>query len=422
MPAFDYTIQTPDAFTSVAQGFQLGSAIRAQQEQRALLEQQQQAAMAQEQKRQEELTRFYQLPADQVTPQEVFRVSQFMPADKINALKDMMSGMTQEGQKQEKDFVSRVSSAYLANQPEVAKKALMERVDALRNSGKPDQANALQTIAEVGSLDPGLALKSIIPLVSALPDGKQLVENIFAAQKLPSEIRKVEAEAGEAESKAASAATAAKFAESKAVMDLRMSEEQIKKWAADTDIARQNVKIAAMNAATAREGNSLKRQEMQLKLNEAITERDEKLRTKSAEVESARASMDNMLNTAQRILNTDRKVIENATGPVGSKLPTLREGTADFEALVETLGSQSLMAQIPSMKGTGQLSNAEGDKLQSALQNLSLKQSPDRLVANVKEAVRLIEKARKNVSDKYGVPNTQPDVPAAVNRAITVDY
>lgn len=203
MPAFDYTIQTPDAFTSVAQGFQLGSAIRAQQEQRALLEQQQQAAMAQEQKRQEEITRFYQLPADQVTPQEVFRVSQFMPADKISALKDMMSGMTQEGQKQEKDFVSRVSSAYLANKPEVAKQALMERVDALRNSGKPDQAQALQTIAEVGSIDPGLALKSIIPLVSALPDGKQLVENIFAAQKLSGEIRKVEAEATTAEAVAA---------------------------------------------------------------------------------------------------------------------------------------------------------------------------------------------------------------------------
>lgn len=203
MPAFDYTIQTPDAFTSVAQGFQLGSAMRAQQEQRAMQEQQAQAAMAQEQKRQEEITRFYQLPADQVTPQEVFRVSQFMPADKISALKDMMSGMTQEGQKQEKDFISRVSSAYLANKPEVAKQALMERVDALRNSGKPDQAQALQTIAEVGSLDPGLALKSIIPLVSALPDGKQVIENIFAAQKITGEVRKVEAEATTAEAVAA---------------------------------------------------------------------------------------------------------------------------------------------------------------------------------------------------------------------------
>jgi len=251
---------------------------------------------------------------------------------------------------------------------------------------------------------------------------KEYVDGQTAAQKAPAEIEKLQAEAKEAGSKAASAATAAKFSESKAIMDLRMSEEQIKKWAADTDIARQNVKIASMNAATAREGNAIKREEMQLKLGEAVRERDDKLRTKYAEVESARSSMDNMLNTAQRILNTDRKVIENATGPISSKLPTLREGSADFEALVETLGAQSFIAQIPALKGTGQLSNAEGDKLQAALQNLSLKQSPDRLVSNVKEAVRLIEKARKNVSDKYGVPNTQPDVPAAVNRAITVDY
>lgn len=422
MPAFDYTFQTPDAFTSVAQGFQFGSAIRAQQEQRALMQQQQQAEQAAEQARQQELNRFVQLPMEKVTAQDVFRVAQYMPADKVTALKDMMGQMTQEGQKRELDFASGVSSAYLAGKPDVAKQALLSKAQAMRNSGNEQRAQELESIAEIGMIRPEVGLKAMVPMIAQLPEGKQVIENIFAAQKITGEVRKGEAEASEAESKAASAATAAKFSESRAIMDLRMSEEQIKKWAADTDIARQNVKIAAMNAATAREGNAIKREEMQLKLGEAVRERDDKLRTKYAEVESARSSMDNMLNTAQRILNTDRKVIENATGPISSKLPTLREGSADFEALVETLGAQSFIAQIPALKGTGQLSNAEGDKLQAALQNLSLKQSPDRLVSNVKEAVRLIEKARKNVSDKYGVPNTQPDVPAAVNRAITVDY
>lgn len=316
-----------------------------------------------------------------------------------------------------------IQSALENGRVDVARGMIDQKIQALKNSGK-NASGYEQVIAELDKGNVKGAMNVANFELMAI-DGKRFkdyVDTRGTLAKQPGEVRKGEAEASEAESKAASAATAAKFSESKAIMELRMSEEQIKKWAADTDIARQNVKIASMNAATAREGNAIKREEMQLKLGEAVRERDDKLRTKYAEVESARSSMDNMLNTAQRILNTDRKVIENATGPISSKLPTLREGSADFEALVETLGAQSFIAQIPALKGTGQLSNAEGDKLQAALQNLSLKQSPDRLVSNVKEAVRLIEKARKNVSDKYGVPNTQPDVPAAVNRAITVDY
>lgn len=317
----------------------------------------------------------------------------------------------------------RVQAALESGRADIVRPMIEDKIAALKNSGQnPKVYEQVLSALDAGDMK---GAKNVVNFALMAADGKRFKEYVdgqTAAQKAPAEIEKLQAEASEAESKAASAATAAKFSESKAIMELRMSEEQIKKWAADTDIARQNVKIASMNAATAREGNSLKRQEMQLKLNEAVAERDEKLRTKAAEVESARSSMDNMLNTAQRILNTDRKVIENATGPIAAKLPTLREGTADFEALVETLGSQSFMAQIPNIKGMGQLSNSEGDKLQAALQNFSLKQSPERLVANVKEAVRLIELARKNVSNKYGVPNTKPDVPAAVNRAITVDY
>ena len=317
----------------------------------------------------------------------------------------------------------RVQAALESGRADIVRPMIEEKIAALKNSGQnPKVYEQVLSALDAGDIK---AAKNVTNFALMAADGKRFGEYATSrgtVEKLPGEVRKGEAEASEAESKAASAATAAKFSESKAIMELRMSEEQIKKWAADTDIARQNVKIATMNAATAREGNAIKREEMQLKLDEAVRERDDKLRTKYAEVESIRSSMDNMLNTAQRILNTDRKVIENATGPIAAKLPTLREGTADFEALVETLGAQSFIAQIPALKGTGQLSNAEGDKLQAALQNLRLKQSPDRLVSNVKEAVRLIEKARKNVSDKYGVPNTQPDVPAAVNRDITVDY
>ena len=118
-----------------------------------------------------------------------------------------------------------------------------------------------------------------------------------------------------------------------------------------------------------------------------------------------------MLNTADRILKTPIGVIGSAAGPVSSRMPTLSQDTADFEALVETLGSQSFIAQIPNIKGMGALSNAEGEKLQAALQNFSLRQSPERLLENVKEAQRLVMKARKNMTARSGLPETIPDTP-----------
>ena len=79
------------------------------------------------------------------------------------------------------------------------------------------------------------------------------------------------------------------------------------------------------------------------------------------------------------------------------------------------------MAQIPKMKGTGALSEGEGKKLQASLQNFSLKQSPERLIDNMKEAQRLILKGRSNLAKKYGVPDAVPDTPAAAPSAGEID-
>jgi hypothetical protein len=101
-------------------------------------------------------------------------------------------------------------------------------------------------------------------------------------------------------------------------------------------------------------------------------------------------------------------------------LPTTNQDVADFEALVEALSSQAFIAQIPKIKGTGSLSEKEGDKLQASLQTLSLKQSPARLIENVTEAVRLLTKVRENISLKYGVQAPPLDVPAREQAIVTL--
>ncbi len=125
------------------------------------------------------------------------------------------------------------------------------------------------------------------------------------------------------------------------------------------------------------------------------------------------ATVDNMLNSTERFFNTSDDVIADATGPIESRLLTLDEDTADFEELVETMGSQAFMAMIPLIKGTGSLSDAEGKKLATSMQSLSMRQSPKRLKENVKEIQRILTKARKNLASKYGVRETIPDTPAA---------
>ena len=306
-----------------------------------------------------------------------------------------------------------VRSAVGAGKPEIAVQEIDRMIEAAKNSGDAVNLNRLEMERD---------------LIVANPQSAQFVANAFLAANMgPEKYAEMMAKEGkekrdeqlqpaalkEAESKAESAAVAARFAEDVAVVDLQKRGWDIKKIQNDMQVSRQNVAIAAQNAAINRADSETKKQEAQIKLQELIDKRSTTVREKVAEVESARANMDNMLNTADRILNTPMGVVGSAAGPISSRLPTTSQSTADFEALVETLGSQSFLAQIPNIKGMGALSNAEGEKLQAALQNFSLKQSPERLLENVREAQRLIMKGRENIAKRYGVPESVPDTPAA---------
>ena len=298
-----------------------------------------------------------------------------------------------------------------AGKPEVAQQLLLEQAAAARNAGMEQDAQAAETVAELVKLNPATAETSTGLLLASAMGPDKFAETFT---KLQGERREAELQPSkltESQAKAQKAAVEAKFAESGAALDLQKKGWDITKIQEDIKISKQNAGIAALNAQISREGNQIKREENQLKLQDLVQKRDEAVRTKAADLESARTNMDNMLNTADRILKTPIGVVGSAAGPVSSRMPTLSQDTADFEALVETLGSQSFMAQIPNIKGMGALSNAEGEKLQAALQNFSLRQSPERLLENVKEAQRLVMKARKNMTARSGLPETIPDTP-----------
>lgn len=395
----------PDIAGQFTSGLQLGSSIREMTDKREAATRAEQLRLQYAADLQSSLTKptaeaFAALSAKYPQQREAFKQSW-----------DMMK----EGQR-DQEFLAGVQAfgAINAGSPQVAAALLDERIAAKENSGQ--DASKLKLMRSALDQNPqavagqlGLALSSIDP-----DKWSKMTTELRAAQKAPAELTEVQA-------KAQKAAVDAKFAESNAVTDLQKKGWDITKIQEDIKIAKENSRIAAMNAAISREGNQLKKEELVIRLQEAKDKRDEMVRTKAADVESARLNMDNMLNTAERILKTPIDVVGAAAGPVSSRLLTTSQDTADFEALVETLGSQSFLAQIPNIKGMGALSNAEGEKLQAALQNFTLKQSPERLLENVKEAQRLILKGRANLTKRYGVPEVIPDTPAAAPSANEVD-
>jgi hypothetical protein len=341
----------------------------------------------------------------------------------------------------------------LNTDPAVAAQILDSRIEAARNSGLPTQElEAIRARMETSpSLVQGLALMQ----AAAGPDGDKILKGIADAEEsrrkallFPDAARTAAAGATKAEAEAVTAqvtatnapemalaalekargdaktaAIAGKFAESKAIAELNLNAAQIKALAEDTAIKRQNVAIAATNAATARAGNDLKRQELQLKLNELVDKRDSAVREKVAQAEQGAFNIDNMMNTIERIKRNP--ALDAVIGPLegGALFPQTVMGMqpftasaddrADAIALIETLGSQAFLSQIPLIKGMGHLSNAEGDKLQSAFQNLTRKQSEKQFRATLDEATRLLNKARGNIAKSAGIELPKPDTPAA---------
>ena len=410
MGPIDYSLQgIQSPAQALMQGVQFGAGLSQLQAQRQAAEAQaaaQQAAINRQQQFQGALQSFFANPNRKF--EDLEGVLPFADKQQFEGLKLIAERMDKRTGDASKQFYGQLLAA-IEFDPAQAKTMLDQRIEAEPN---PQNKQALTVARNSLEIDPEMAANSI-ELIGGASFGKDWYESISKVREQRRAAAKFPFELVESEARANKAAVESKYAESKAVLDLQKAGWDITKLQNDIEVSRQNSAIALMNAQLGRESNDLKRQELQAKLQEAQDKRDSTIREKAADLEAARMNVDNMLNTATRILRTPRPVINAATGPISVRIPTTSAETADFEALVETLGSQSFLAQIPNIKGMGQLSNAEGEKLQAALQNFSLKQSPERLMENVREAQRLLSKARGNMSARAGLPESPPDVPAA---------
>jgi hypothetical protein len=336
-------------------------------------------------------------------------------------LKTSWDMLSEEQKTNKTQQVSEVYAALASGNNDVAKSLLETQRDAAKNSGNEAAARSAQVMVDLVDKHPELARSSTAMSLATLMGPEKFTDTFTKLENDQREKMRDPAMLSKAQSDARKAAVDASFAESKAVGDLQKQGWDIYKIQEDTKIAKENSRIAAMKAQLDREKNDVAKGLLSSKLEDAKLARDNVVREKAAGLSSARGAIDNMLNTADRILATPFGVVDSAAGPVSSRMPTIIQDTSDFEALIENLDAQSFIAQIPAMKNLGSLSNEEGKKLASSLQSFSLMQSPTQLLGNVKEAQRLMMKARKILSEKNGVPDTIPDTPDAANSTAPTD-
>jgi hypothetical protein len=416
---FDYTLQVANPFQQALAGYKTGldiNQVQAQQQAQQVELQQKQAAMQAQQRTQQDLYSLSTKP--NATGADYAAVMARNPS-LSKQLGESWATLNTAQQQSKLQQGTQAYAAIQAGRVDLAEQLFSDQAVAARNSGDEATAKQAETMAKLIKEHPDTAKTSIALSLSSHMGPDKFAETFAKlggeSRADAEEGRKVALQPAALEKATADAKTAtvgAKFAESKAVQDLKMGEEQIKKWAADTEIAKMNSRIAAMNAATSRADTDLKRQELGLKVQEAVTKRDDKLREKVATAESGAANIDNMLNTIQRIQQNPR--LNDVLGAIEGRLPAFtNDQSADAVALIDTLGSQAFLAQIPNIKGMGALSNAEGEKLQAAFQNLSRKQSETQFRASLNEATRLLNKGRENLAKSTGVRLGAPDTPAA---------
>jgi len=437
----NYAVDVQSPFEAAIGGFKLGAGVAEVEAARA--------ARDRAQKAQTDLQALFNNP--NATAADYERTLPFLPKDQAAIVTQGFERKTKEQQQTALKQGTQVYTAIKSGNLPVAEMQLKEQAQALRDAGRETEAQGFDDLSALIRINPTGAQTTIALTLAGLPGGKDFLESadkalstqraealqpsalkesvakadqaVTEAQTKVADLRiKLQNEPIEAErliikrdlelAQAEKAKVEAEFARANEILAVQKKGVDIRKTEEDIIINRENARIAALNAAQAKETNVLRRAELQQKIDEATKTREQADRDQKATLANQSADIDNFINTAERIKQTPRNIINAATGPISSRLPTTNQDVSDFEALVETLGSQAFLAQIPKIKGTGNLTEKEGDKLQASLQNLSLKQSPERLLANVDEAVRLLEKAKVTITARSGLPAIPSDIPA----------
>lgn len=411
----NYALDVKDPFLSVMKGKQLG-------QQDLLFSQQQAAAAASKaanaQMNQDLFALSQKIHDGKASPDDLIAMTVKYPALAEHS-KPMLDQMSAE----EKDALGKqafsVTSAYMNGRTDIAQAILDRNLEAAKASGNEQKLKGAQLMSDMAKADAGSAGLTAFLASFASMGGDNFTKAISGATQFRSDAEKASADVDKTRNEAdkIAAETQKTRIENEilgstkdAVIGGTVADNTKKVQEADN----QRQKDYLANEKTAAEIEKLRKEALTVgmtdKMKEAVANAPDSLA-------KATFAHDAMLGKIDEILDESKKKdLNNATGPVNTRLPTTSEDTAAMEEMIKTLTSQGFLAMLPQMKGMGSLSNAEGDKLSQSFETLDPRQGYDAMVKHLQDARASLQIMRKDAIDNYNAKSSTRAPDSIVNR------
>ncbi len=145
-------------------------------------------------------------------------------------------------------------------------------------------------------------------------------------------------------------------------------------------------------------------------------------------VEAITSRMDDLINSAQSVLEDEN--LDRATGTIAGAIPSVRQGSVDFDAKLDSLRSEKGLSVIQALKdasatggsGFSRITNFELQQMQNSIGSLKGRQSPAQLRENLLKLINFASQSKTRLFKGYetlygaagspggtGVPVPKPD-------------
>lgn len=307
--------------------------------------------------------------------------------------------------------------------PEYALTLVDRQIEAAQNSDdKPTLGfynNLRRMMVKDGKLADAESLQNVEMMLgatlTAVPGAKEMFENLNVRQDVrkkelmtPLEVKKATADAN-------AAANTAKYAEIDSVMELADKGLDLSAQLKDPKIRKAVGELAVLRKKELEVTTGLEAQKLALEVRNKIQEINEANAAKVDEINQLGTRIDQAITQVDDVIRLGNvgdnfgTVLEQATGPIGSRLLTIDEDVANFEEGVAVLTSQLFMNGVDSMRGLGTLTEAEGDRLAALLGSLSLRQGAKRFSEELTQIKELLALSKTRADEKYPEPLPVPE-------------
>lgn len=176
------------------------------------------------------------------------------------------------------------------------------------------------------------------------------------------------------------------------------------------ELRRSEQELARLKMEQSKETNELRQAQLQAQIDKIQQGLADKKSETAQKDEQAVAQIDETIGLLDRMIeHPGRSAATGLTAPSANIPGTSARG---FRALLDTLKGQQFLNEVQALKGMGQLSNAEGDKLAAAAASLDLGMPEDEFLAELKRIRGALDKARNTKAGTYktGGSTEQPAV------------